>query len=111
MIDWICQVALMVFGGIAIWLVGRLEHWRRWGYVFGLLGQPFWIYTALYHKQWGVLALSLWYTYSWGQGVYNYWRRDGGKVKPDDPVERLNLAIVELFKARALIEMEKNIKP
>lgn len=23
----------------------------------------------------GIAILSLWYTYSWGQGIYNYWIR------------------------------------
>jgi len=67
------QIWIGVFGTMAIWLVGRLEHWRRWGFIFGLMSQPAWIYTAIKNEQWGILVLSFWYTYSWGQGVYNYW--------------------------------------
>ena len=69
----ICQIWIIVFGCSAIWLVGRLEKQKRWGYVLGLMSQPAWFYTAIEHDQWGILALSLWYTYAWAQGIYNYW--------------------------------------
>lgn len=72
-IDTICQVFIFILGGSAIWLVGRKEKWRRWGYIIGLLGQPFWIYTSIHNKQWGILILSLWYGYAWAQGIWNFW--------------------------------------
>ena len=40
MIENICQIWIMGFGCSAIWFVGRLEKWKRWGYIFGLLNQP-----------------------------------------------------------------------
>ena len=70
--DTIAQVGIGIFGCSAIWLVGRKESWRKWGYLLGLCGQPFWIYTTVTHQQWGILALSVWYAYSWAQGVWNY---------------------------------------
>jgi hypothetical protein len=76
----ICQVWVALFGGAAIWLVGRRERWGRWGFICGLLSQPAWLYTSVKHGQWGVVALSIWYTYAWLQGIYNYWirsKRDG----------------------------------
>ena len=66
------QIGIMIFGCSAIWLVGRREDWRKWGYALGLCSQPFWFYTAYTHAQWGILILSLWYTYSWAQGAYNF---------------------------------------
>lgn len=75
--DNLSQVGIMIFGCSAIWLVGRTEHWRRWGYIFGLLSQPFWFYTAVVHHQWGVVALSCWYSYAWSQGIWNYWIKPG----------------------------------
>lgn len=76
MIETICQVAIMIFGCSSIWLISRKESWRRWGFILGLLGQPFWIYTSYIHAQWGVFALSFWFTYCWGSGVYNFWYKD-----------------------------------
>ena len=65
----------MIFlcGSLAIWFVSRKEDWKRWGYIIGLIGQPFWIYTAYQQHQWGLFLLTLIYTYSWSQGIYNYW--------------------------------------
>lgn len=67
------QVFIFMFGASAIWFVGRKERWSRWGFILGLIGQPFWIYTAINNKQWGVLVLCAFYTYSWAQGIYNFW--------------------------------------
>jgi len=32
-----------------------------------------WFYTSITNEQWGIVALSAFYTYSWGMGIYNYW--------------------------------------
>jgi len=67
---WIC-----IFGGIAIWLVGRKEgEWRRWGYIAGFISQPAWLYTTLKNHQWGIFSMAIWYTYSWLQGIVNHWK-------------------------------------
>ena len=75
--DWIPQTAIILLGCSSAWLVGRREHWRRWGFVLGLASQPFWLWTSVVHEQWGIAALSLWYAYAWGQGVYNFWVKEG----------------------------------
>lgn len=71
----ICQIGILIFGCSAVWFVGRKERWKRWGYILGLCSQPFWFWTTITHEQYGIALLSLWYTYSWGQGIYNYWIR------------------------------------
>ena len=40
------QIAIALLGGAAIWLVGRKERWRRYGYLCGLVSQPFWLYAS-----------------------------------------------------------------
>ena len=80
-INLICQAWIMVCGCAAVWLVGRLEEWRRWGYIFGLALQPAMIYSASINEQWGIVGLSAWCSYSWSQGVYNYWIRTSNKGK------------------------------
>ena len=71
--DWIAQGMILIFGCSAVWFVSRKEHWKRWGYILGLCSQPAWLYTSIAHEQYGIAILSLWYTYSWGQGIYFYW--------------------------------------
>lgn len=73
------QILIFLFSASAIWFVGRRENWRRWGYVLGLCGQPFWLYTTFISGQWGMFVLSVWYSYSWGQGVYNFFIRKNKK--------------------------------
>lgn len=72
------QLGLILFSAPAIWLVGRREHWSRWGYILGLCSQPFWVYAAWEAGQWAILALEAWYVYAWGQGIYFHW------IRPDE---------------------------
>lgn len=65
------QSILFILSALSIWIVTREEEWRKWGFVIGLLAQPFWVYSSYEAKQWGILALSLFYMYSWSQGIYN----------------------------------------
>lgn len=75
MIDFelISQIMLFVSGGASIWFMSRKEHWKRWGYIIGIFGQPFWLYTSINAKQWGIVILTIFYTYSFAQGIYFYW--------------------------------------
>jgi hypothetical protein len=73
MVVMILQIGIMLFGASAIWLVGRKESWKRWGYILGMCGQPFWIISSIQNEQWGILIMTLVYAYSWGQGIWNYW--------------------------------------
>jgi hypothetical protein len=74
-LDQIAQIWMVIFGCAAIWLLGRREEWRRWGYVTGLVSQPAWFFSGFYHHQWGLVLVSLWYSYSWLQGIRNFWVR------------------------------------
>lgn len=67
------QIFIFLFGVSAILLVGRNDKWRKYGFICGLIGQPFWFYMAINSQQWGVVAMCCFYTYSWAQGFYNNW--------------------------------------
>ena len=67
------QIIILILGCSSIWLVSRTEDWKKYGYVIGLINQPFWIYTSIVNEQWGIFILSLFYSYSWIMGIYNYW--------------------------------------
>lgn len=67
--DLISQIGLFVFGVVAIVLVAKKN---KWGFVFGLLSQPFWYITAYINGQWGVFLISLCYTGSWVFGIYEW---------------------------------------
>lgn len=67
-----CQIMILIFSASAIWLVSQKKDYKKWGYVLGLLGQPFWLYTTIVNKQTGMFILTLFYIYSWSIGFYNY---------------------------------------
>jgi len=72
-LDTISQIGLAILGIIAIILVARKN---KWGFVFGLASQPFWLYTSYINKQWGVFLLSIIYVFSWAFGIYEWFSKD-----------------------------------
>lgn len=72
----ITQIIILLTGGIAIWLVNDpREGWQRHACLFGLAGQPFWIYSTVSTQQWGMFVLTLFYTLAWFKGFRNHWRK------------------------------------
>ena len=74
----IAQVGIAVTGLTAIFLTqSRSANARRCACLFGIAGQPFWIWSAWVASQWGILFLCLFYTAAWAKGVWTHW------IKPD----------------------------
>lgn len=68
------QIMIAFTGVIAIYLTQqRNEKWKRFACLFGMAGQPFWIYSAYQSGLYGILILSIFYAYAWGLGFYNNW--------------------------------------
>ncbi len=65
----ISQIGISILGITAIILVAKKN---KWGFVFGLMSQPFWFITSYLNKQWGILLLSVVYTFSWCLGIYEW---------------------------------------
>lgn len=76
MIDTIANIGIILFGGSAIFLVSRTDKWMRWGYIMGMVSQPFWFYIAITTAQFGVFLMSCWFTFCWAKGIWNYWIKD-----------------------------------
>ena len=74
--DILAQIGILLTGVPAIWFVSRKEDWKRWGYIIGLCGQPFWMYASFTSGQWGIFILTFFYAFSWCQGIYYYWIKD-----------------------------------
>lgn len=73
MYDFISQIAIVFFGAGAIILVAKKN---KWGFVCGLLSQPFWFITAYVNEQWGVFLVSFIYTISWIFGIYEWFLKE-----------------------------------
>ncbi len=68
------QIAIGFTGVVAIWLSQQSkEEWKKYACIFGMIGQPFWFYSAYKAQQWGIFILCFFYTYSWIMGFYNNW--------------------------------------
>lgn len=68
------QVAIAVLGAAAAWLSQeRRSHWRRWACIFGMLGQPFWLYVTWHAGQTGMFVLSIVYAAAWIRGIWVNW--------------------------------------
>lgn len=68
------QIAIALTGAVAIWLTQQgNDTLKKYACLFGLAGQPFWFYSAYTTEQWGILVLTVFYTYSWYLGLKNSW--------------------------------------
>ncbi len=66
------QICILCTSLPAGYLVGsKCQRRRRWGFCFGLASQPFWLTSALWHAQWGMLIMCAWYTFTWARGLRN----------------------------------------
>ena len=73
-LDATAQLGIFVFGVAAVWLVAQRGPIRRWGYVCGLVAEPFWLYSSIAARQWGVVAMCFIYAAGWIVGLRNHWR-------------------------------------
>jgi nicotinamide riboside transporter PnuC len=74
--DVISQIGIATLGVAAIILVAKKN---RWGFVFGLLSQPFWFITSFINQQWGIFFLSIIYAGSWILGIYEWFFKNKKK--------------------------------
>ena len=72
-VDAISQVGVGILGVIAIILISRKN---KWGFVFGLVSQPFWFATTIINRQWGVFILSVVYAGCWIYGIHLWFFKD-----------------------------------
>jgi len=62
MIEIICQVGIICTSLPAMYL---LNNGKQAGSVYGLFGQVFWVTSTLMNNQWGMFALTFFFTYSY----------------------------------------------
>ena len=70
MLNNLVQLVIVLTGCSAIFMVSRKESWSKYGYIVGLLGQPAWFYIGISNRNWGIVLLTIVYTFSWSQGIY-----------------------------------------
>ena len=65
------QALIFIFSGAAAWCFATPGYMRA-GFILALCGQPFWIYSLYTAGQWGALLVSLWFTWNYARGLWNY---------------------------------------
>lgn len=66
------QFLILLFSGVGFFLLSiKDKSISRFGYILCLIAQPFWIITALFNEQWGILILSVIYGISSLNGIRN----------------------------------------
>ena len=73
-LEHIFQILTLLFGVPAVWMVGHSGFCRRWGFVVGLISQPFWAGTLILAHQYPLLIGTAFYTYMWYVGLRKNWR-------------------------------------
>jgi hypothetical protein len=66
------QIAILIFSCSSIWALSSKRYFL--GFILGLCGQPFWIYSSLTAGQYGIFLVSLWFTGNHIKGIINHRR-------------------------------------
>lgn len=66
------QAALLILSATAAAMIALPEPWHGRGFVVGLASQPLWFVATWRARQWGMFALSAWYTGAWIVGIRNH---------------------------------------
>lgn len=70
----IAQAGIALTGVTAIFLTqSKSRQLQRYACLFGIAGQPFWIWSAIAAEQWGILGMCALYTFAWAKGVWLHW--------------------------------------
>lgn len=70
------QWGILLFSVAGMWLMNdHRPKVRRWGPIFGLCGQPFWMYSTYANHLWGMFAITFLFTAMNLRGIYNFWFR------------------------------------
>lgn len=72
MSELIYQTVIALTGAIGVAMITRQKSWNKWGHLVALSGQWAWLVSTWNHKQWGIFILTIWYSYHWALGCYNF---------------------------------------
>ena len=68
-LDGLLQFAIGALSLAAMLMIASDGTWHRWGFVVGLISQPFWILATWRARQWGMFGLSVIYIFVWIFGI------------------------------------------
>lgn len=71
------QILLVVFGLLSIFFLSSKDiNKLKYGFIFGLCAEPFWLYSSLITGQWSITILVCIYTFCHIRGFINCIKRE-----------------------------------
>ena len=67
---------VVVIGALGTNALLASKHYRKWGYVAGIINLFCWAVMETYFKQWGMLASNIIFLIIWLRGLQNNWNRE-----------------------------------
>lgn len=74
------QILLGVLSVLAVACTQANYPIHKWAPIFGILSQPFWLYSTWTAGLYGIFLLSVLYTLIWAYGCWKYW------IKKEEPL-------------------------
>lgn len=106
------QMAIAVTGVTAIFLSQSSNpKVTRFACLFGLAGQPFWLYTTYISEQGGMFVLCCFYTWAWAKGFNNHWLKNRKTQKKNKSSSDAGQLIALLVLTSACIWLYTEVQP
>ena len=76
-IDYSCQAAVTCTGFFSLYLLASQDaRVRMYAGIVGIIGEPFWLTTAIINEQWGILPLVVIYGVNWVRVIASNYHED-----------------------------------
>tara|TARA_R110002126_G_scaffold170079_1_gene319000 strand:+ start:345 stop:617 length:273 start_codon:yes stop_codon:yes gene_type:complete len=76
-IDYSCQAAVTCTGFFSLYLLASQDaRVRMYAGIVGMIGEPFWLTTAIINEQWGILPLVIIYGVNWVRVIASNYHED-----------------------------------
>ncbi len=76
-IDYSCQAAVTCTGFFSLYLLASQDaRVRMYAGIVGMIGEPFWLTTAIINEQWGILPLVVIYGVNWVRVIASNYHED-----------------------------------
>tara|TARA_R110000851_G_scaffold138349_1_gene274964 strand:+ start:153 stop:422 length:270 start_codon:yes stop_codon:yes gene_type:complete len=76
-IDYSCQAAVTCTGFFSLYLLASQDaKTRMYAGIVGMIGEPFWLTTAVINEQWGILPLVVIYGVNWARVIHSNYQED-----------------------------------
>lgn len=66
------QTIILILSSLSIYLISLNDKKTKYGFLLGLIVQPFWLYETFKNNQYGMLLLTLFYSLSYIKGYKNF---------------------------------------